>query len=435
MKRGPLGAMHLAADIIGAAGRSVAGHWALALFSLVAAFGIWVAIQDVDNPRVTGLAPADGGIQVEVFNLPDGFIVEDLQQVTVIVEARKGDLESLRPSDFRASVDVKTDSPDVQAEGSRPVRVESRRKGVEVLEVRPATVPVKLIKAAERQVPVTVRQTTPPPSGFSADDLPAVLEPAIVTVRGRQEQVDSVATVDLDANLGTARDETVSVEGELVARTAQGNPVTVVLSQRRARATFKITQLFSLRSIGVLPVITGTPDRGYYIANVVIDPPIVQITGPKSILDGLKDPLSLEALDVTGAQRTITLPKSVKSPPNVSTDRQTVVVRVEIQPLECAATTGACQAVLFVLAPLFEGLAAGLVVEPGSYSVQVRISGPLPQLATLRTSDLRATISFAGATAGTASYTARVTAPAGVRVESVEPNVVTLRPAAGVTVP
>ena len=436
MKRGPAGAFALVLETAGAAGRSIAGHWALAAFSLVAAFGIWVAIQDVDNPRVAGLAPSEGGIQVEVLNIPDGYLVDTLQQVTVRVEARKGDLETLRPSDFRAFVDAKTETPGAEGEGTRPVRVESRRKGVDVLEVKPAAIPIRLIRAAEKQVPVTVRQTTPPPGGFSAEDLPTALEPAIVTVRGRQELVDTVATVDLDANLGTARGESVEVEGDLVARTLQGNPVQVSLSQRRARATFKITQLFSLRSIGVLPIISGSPERGYFIANVTVDPPVVQITGPKSILDGLKDlPLSLETLDVTGAKASITLPRAVKSPPNVSTDRQTVIVRVEIQALDCSGTTGPCQAVTLFLAPVAEALPPGLSVEPGSYSVQVRISGPLPQLATLRPSDLRATISFAGATAGTASYVARVTAPAGVRVESVEPIVVTLRPVAGVLGP
>jgi hypothetical protein len=32
---------------------NVYDHWALALFSLAAAFSIWFVIQDVENPRVT----------------------------------------------------------------------------------------------------------------------------------------------------------------------------------------------------------------------------------------------------------------------------------------------------------------------------------------------------------------------------------------------
>ena len=72
-----------------AAGRSallsVTDHWALALFSIVAAFGIWVAVQDIDNPRTTGEAPPGDGIPVEALNVPNGKLVEDLDRITVTV--------------------------------------------------------------------------------------------------------------------------------------------------------------------------------------------------------------------------------------------------------------------------------------------------------------------------------------------------------------
>jgi hypothetical protein len=37
--------------------RSVADHWMLAIFSLIAAGGIWFVIQDIENPRVEALVP------------------------------------------------------------------------------------------------------------------------------------------------------------------------------------------------------------------------------------------------------------------------------------------------------------------------------------------------------------------------------------------
>jgi len=407
---------------------SITGHWALALFSLVAAFGVWVIIQDVDNPRVEGDAPRNGGIEVEPLNIPDGFLVEDIPAVHVRVEARKADLESLRPGDFKAEVDVKGVDPNADR-NIRQVRVESRRSGVRVLSVSPATVDVSLIQASSKDVPVTVRKTSQPPGGFQAGDVTS-LDPAFVTIRGAQKLVDTVASVDLDVSLANARDEAFVFEGDLVARTAQGNTVQVSLSQTRAKLTMKIEQLFSLRSLGLVPTLIGSPAPGFIVVNVVVDPPLVQVTGPKAIVDGLRQPLNLEQLDITGARQNITLARSIERPPNVSTDRQTVLVRVEIQPIDCggAAASAGCQGATFFVAPLFELLPAGLVVD-GQYTVAVRISGPLAQVAALKLTDLKVTVSLAGGVAGQSSYQVRVTAPVFVRVEPVDPVTVTLKPA------
>src|SRR5438445_7185308 len=96
-----------AVSLLGTAGAvNVSQHWMLAIFSLAAAFGVWMVIQDVENPRVEGLAPVetDSRIPVQAVNVPDGYIVLDLQQVKAQVKARKDELGELRPGDFRATV-------------------------------------------------------------------------------------------------------------------------------------------------------------------------------------------------------------------------------------------------------------------------------------------------------------------------------------------
>src|SRR5690606_35558312 len=87
---------------------SVFEHWALAGFSLIAAFGIWFVIEDVENPRVTANFPADGlpaSIPVEPVNAGP-YIVADSYSVSVVVEGREEELATLAPADFTATVDV-----------------------------------------------------------------------------------------------------------------------------------------------------------------------------------------------------------------------------------------------------------------------------------------------------------------------------------------
>lgn len=401
---------------------SVTDHWALALFSILAAFGIWVAVQDIDDPRTTGIAPADGRIAVEALNVPDGKIVEDLDPITVTVEARRTVLEELKPGHFSAQVDVSLMGDRTEAE--LPVKVTARRDGVRVVGVAPL-VKVKLVDALSKDIAVTIRTTGGLPDGYlpsTTQDMS--VDPQIVRVTGRADRVESIATVTIDVPLNGVRDATYTFDGDLVARTAGGNRVDVALSNPRGRATLHIEQVFSQRSLGLIPATTGSPAPGYMIAGITVDPPVVLVSGLRAIVDGLRQPLNLEKIDITNAQKDVQQIRKIELPPNVATDRQTVMVKVEIKPV--AGT------VRMYLAPTLEAgtLPATLALEPQLMLVEAVISGPLDRLLAAKPADFRATFSGAGASLGKNSFTVKVTAPAGFTVDSVEPVSVALRSSA-----
>jgi YbbR domain-containing protein len=416
---------------------NIASHWALALVSLVAAFGIWMVIQDVENPRVEGEAPATGGIQVTALNVPQGCLVEELQAVRVRVNARQGVLDQLRPGDFTAEIDVRDARCDTldQPVQSRPVRVTSRRDDVDVIEAIPDSVEFRLIRAAERELAVTVRVTVQPPFGYGlSTEAPPVPDPAAVTVRGRPEQVASVASVEWDVSLANVRD-TTQMEGELVARNAAGGTVQVTISPARARATFRVEQLLSQRQVALVPGPMTQPAPGYRVANVTIEPPTVQIAGQRAIIDQISE-LVLEQHDITGATSTVTVTKNINRPPNVTlTDRQTATLRIEIVPILCGeGSISTCAPQTYFIAPAFTDVPNGLIVTGGPYRVEAQLAGPLTQFNSLRPlQDLSATISLAGATVpGQFVVTPVVTVPAGIRVVAVAPIAVTLEGPLGV---
>lgn len=415
---GARNAARLALAVPLAAFRNVTGHWALALFSLVAAFGVWVVVQDVDNPRVEGTAPAEGaGIAVRALNVPDGYVVEDLPSVRVRVEARKTVLATLRPGDFEARVEIRR--PDGGQEAApQQVRVTSRREGVRVLEVEPPSIDVALIPAKTAELPVTLRHTSELPLNLRATDDSPPPDPLTVTIRGKRELVESVASVDLDVSLRDAREGTQVFEGDLAARTRDGNQVQVQLSQARARVTFKIEPVTSQRTLGLTPVIVGSPAPGYIVTNILVDPPGILVTGPKSVIDGLR-PLNVERLDVTGARGPVTGTRQIERPPNVITDRQAVFIRVDVQPIDCggAERTASCEAATLLVAPAIDPpLAAGYSLD-GPLTVPVKVYGPIAVVGALKPGDIKATISLTGA----GPYPVKATGPAGVRLEPPEP--------------
>ena len=402
---------------------SVATHWALAIFSLVTAFGVWMAVQDVENPLATGLVPQDGAIQVEAVNVPDGYLVEDLPSVTVEVRARRNRLTQLSAADFKATVDVQ-DAPTNGDPVSLPVRVVANDGGIQVRRVREPLVQLRLIRAGEKDVQVTLRRTVPLPTGY--EETGVEIQPAFVTVRGPQDRVDQVATVELDVNLSGVRDRE-TFAGTLVARSQSGNPLTVQLSPSRVSATVNVQPTILSRRVDLAPVVVGDPAPGYEVRGIYVEPNEAIVTGAKLVIDGLRPParagpervpsLNIERLDITNAKTSQTVTRRIEAPPNTSVQPQTVVVRVEIGPQEVSVTR--------IAGPTFENVPAGLQVAPGTLSVAVVITGPLEQLNALKPEDVKAVVNLAGGVPGAAQYPVRVTVPSGLRAESA-PATVTL---------
>ncbi|MEO9254238.1 MAG: CdaR family protein [Tepidiformaceae bacterium] len=407
------------------------GHWALAGFSLVAAFSIWFVIQDVENPRIQALVPPDPeppSIQVTALNGGD-YIVDALKPVQIKVEGRKGDITGLRPEDFKAQVDVKGVLPGESRD--LPVQITRKPDGIRIVDIKPLSVTVTVHQAEVKQFPVTVRRIAVLPPGYQETDTPT-LTPVSVEIRGVPDLVDSISSIDIDANLAGVRGDT-SIEGELVAHTAGGNAVDVTITPARARADFKVDQTFVSRTLGFAsPIAPGsTPAPGYRVASVTYDPPVVTVTGSAAVIGGLQS-LSLEQVSVGGAKDRIQVTRQIDKITDVTIDRQTVIVTIDIKPIDCDQAAGPCASAVFVIAPDIKA-PPGFALDPspnaGGYSVSVRVTGPTTQLGTLKPGDIKATVSFTAPAAGTKSYDVKVTTPTGVVADPVDQLSVALRQA------
>ncbi|MGE5596935.1 MAG: YbbR-like domain-containing protein, partial [Hyphomicrobiales bacterium] len=211
-----------------------------------------------------------------------------------------------------------------------------------------------------------------------------------------------------------------------------GNPVDVKLSTTEATASFKIDQIVSTRTMIVNAQATGAPASGFKIGGISADPPTVVVTGPKQVIDSLGDFLNAEPVDVTGARQDVIKTVNIQRPENVSlADRPggSVLVRVEIVASQCGgATNDDCPADTIIVPPTFTDIPAGMQIDPGSYSVTVIASGPLPALSSLKRSDITATVSLLGGRAGVATYEVKLSgAPEGVKLEA-DPISVSLSP-------
>lgn len=408
-------------------------HWVMASFSLVAAFGVWFVIQDVENPRVRGVVPIDATqrIAVQAVNVPDNYIFEGAG-AQVRVEARDEELQNLVADDFVATVNLNGYDP----EGDAEVRVEvrSRKSGVRVLEAIPATIRPGLVRAQSRDdVQVTVNEIGTPPEGYELRRAETSIEPAFVKITGTPDQLERVVVVEVDVNMAGRRDSG-TVEGDLVARTASGNAVTVSIDPPRAKVSLKIAQTFSQRTLPVAAQITGHPAPGFRVAAVTYEPETVQVTGLQSVMSGLAR-IEVEPVDITGAATNVTQTRGLVRVPNTSVDRTSVTVRVEIRPYDCAPgqPSSQCPTAAVAVAVDLLNIPTGYAYEERVLQTTIHVSGSATAIAALKPEDFKATASLAAGLPGKATYIVVLTAqPPGIRVDAVEPISITLK---AITVP
>jgi YbbR domain-containing protein len=390
--------------------RSLREHWAQAAFSLVAAFAIWFVIQDVENPRLVTTFP-DEGQPASIVVTPENagrYIVRESHSVRVVAEGRADDLVLLTPADFEARVDVRGMRPGV--EEFRQVRVTSRRPGVRVLQVIPSQVRITLVEPAVRELPVTINRSGQLPAGFRENEAATTVEPAIVTISGLPERVEAVQSVDLDVNLSGVKDEAFVVTGTLVARSATGTVEIVTITPARATATIRIGQAYVQRTLPIVADVHGAPATGFRIASITLDPPVATASGERAVVNEL-NALSTERIDVTGARTELRLVRNLVLVPNTLVDRRSVTVVIRFEPIEVTASV--------VVPPELQNVPAGLMRDPARpLAVEVRVTGPADLVAALRPADIRATVSLAGATAGSGAYPVVVTGPTGLRLET-----------------
>ncbi|HET7737669.1 MAG TPA: CdaR family protein, partial [Tepidiformaceae bacterium] len=297
----------------------------------------------------------------------------------------------------------------------------------------PREVQVALVEAAEKQVNVEYRLTGGLPQGYRIEG--HTLQPAFVTVYGLKELVDLVASVQVDVNLSGVRVTDYVAEGELVARNASGNALSVRLLDEervvtRGSVSFEIEEVALSRTMTLLPDITGEPAPGYRIAGYTIQPTDVVVTGPADVLRSLTSGLRVAPIDVTNATADVEATRDIEAP-NVVPEVPSARVRVSIVPIQCGGSTGGspplpCLTQTVIAAVSFTGFPAGVQVSGGPYTVPVRVEGAVADIAALRPGDVGASISLTNATIGTSLFVATATAPPGITVIGVDAIPITL---------
>ncbi|MFQ6058099.1 MAG: YbbR-like domain-containing protein [Anaerolineae bacterium] len=397
--------------------RSILDNLGSALLALALAIMVWVVAVNEVNPPREGHFP-DGGLPIEVVNTPEGLVLFDPvnERVTVTIRGPQSSWENLRPTNFRAYVDLAGLPPGLHDVEVQIKCAECAQKLVSILDKEPAQITVRLETFKEKKVKVQVHVLDSPPLGYTVG-MPTTT-PREVTVSGPQSQVDQVAELAADMFLQGAKTP-VEQQVRVFARDNQGKAVAkVTISPAVVTVNVPVVQRLGYKEVTIRPITEGTVAPGYWLSNIVVEPSTVTIRGNPARVEEVPGFLETEPIDVNEVHSTFEKRVGLVVPEGISllSEDQSVLVRIEVS----AVMSG--QTVEREL--ILRGLALGMEATVSPQVVQVILSGPVPELQALEPEDVQVILDLAGLGLGTHKVTPTVVKPESLKVESMVPDTV-----------
>jgi YbbR domain-containing protein len=387
------------------------------ILAFALALAVWVTAVTSADPDETQVYPVP--IPVEFIGQDPGLILTGTvpQQVEVTLRAPHSVWVELRSDQtlIRAVVDLTglgsgKHTVDIQIQiAARPVRV---------ISVSPHNLQLSIEPLVTRTLPVELTIIGEPATGFKTGDLR--MDPAEAIISGPESIITRAkhirALLDLAnarANIDTSLTLTVEDQAGLILNDIAIHPGEIQVS-------LPLIQQSGYRDLAVKVVTVGRPASGYRPTNVSAFPLIVTVYSENlALIDSLPGYVETTALNISGASQDIEIQLGLNLPGGVTIiGEQTVLVQVGIAPIEGS--------LIISYRPVeMVGLAEGLNAHLSPQTVDVILSGPLPVLDSLLSSDVNIQLDLTGLVAGTYQLTPTVTfAKSGVIVESILPGTV-----------
>ena len=389
------------------------------ILALFVATAVWImAVYEQDPPK----ADSFEGIPIRYENIGEGLVLVGAveERAGVTLRAPTSHWKALQPDLVQVSADLRGLGVGVH---SVEVKATSLDNTAVIVKCSPVRVVVRLEEKVRREMTVRaeVADVESVPPGYATT--PPAVNPSRITLSGPKSLVESVDEVVARVWL---RGSKTAVQSQVVPMVVDkdGRQVQEVdLTPRTVSVTLGVAPLAEFRDVTVRAAVKGVPAAGYWVSNIVVEPATVTIQGPAETIGKMTAVVSTETIDVTGVKESINKRVALVLPQEVSVysaedNGQTVLVRIDVTAIVGGKTV---QPKIEIL-----GLRSGLVATISPDTVDVILSGPLPDLQALQPEDVHVYVNLFGLGKGSHLINPRVQLPEGslLKVESVSPEAV-----------
>jgi YbbR domain-containing protein len=309
----------------------------LRLLSLALAFVLWAIVMGEENPTRAAIF---SGITVNVTGQDElleeyglSLIEMDMNTVTVHVS---GPRNSITPSELQNRITAELDISGCTEAGEYDLKplVSVQRAGVEVTNVTPRTIHVRVDKMTTMNVPVRVEAVGSPAEGFRAGR-PEPVTANKVTVQGPvselEETVYAYAVISADGKTAT-----VTEECPITLYNGAGEPITgahVTCLTERIKVRLPI---YPIETIPLSVTLRGGGSVTEEETEVSIEPDSVKVIGDPNVIAGMKE-IDLGELNLDSVRTGVPIEMEIPLPDGVRLDEgqpTTAKVTVTIDGIE-----------------------------------------------------------------------------------------------------
>ncbi|NPV55192.1 MAG: hypothetical protein HPY76_00765 [Anaerolineae bacterium] len=384
------------------------------IMAIVLAFAVWISAVTETDPIEERLYPR--AIQIEFIGQDPDLILtaSDVQNVNLTLRAPQSIWDRLinEQMPIRALVDLSALEAGAH---SLPVQIQVGVRPAEVVSYTPRSVDIVLENLSVHSLPIVLVERGAPAVGYQAES--PEIDPEETVISGPESVINRVQElrVVLDLNRAT---EDIDVSLPILAVDANDTIVSgLTIAPDRVDASVTVTQRGGFRNVVVKVVTSGQIATGYRVTNISVFPPAVTVfSADPKLVDDLPGYVETSVLDLTGAKDDIDIGLPLALPEGVTlVGEQLVQVQVGIAAIEGSLT-------LPNLKVSAIGTGSGFNATLSPQTVDVIVSGPLPNLEALLKNDVQVVVDLTDLEPG--SYQIEPTVEVGdpdLRVESIIP--------------
>ena len=355
-------------------------NWVVKVICFSGAALLWFYVSLTQN----SVAKFPGAINIKAVNTTPGYIATyDQKSVEIRVMAEAVTWRKLSTESFSAYVDL---SGYKAGTYETLVNVTSSVPGVTVVERKPDKILVSLEPVVTKEVVLNKKIEGNVADGYSVGDVTFSQEKVQIT--GAKSRLDNINEASLLVNLaGEQRsfDRTFKV----AVFDEKGEVRDVEILPKESEANVSIVKASNNKTVGVRVMTTGQPKTGYYVSNISVSPPTVDVIGPQSTVNDLKY-IETQPIELT----------------NISTDfEKEVQLNFPSGVTITGSTPGAVKISLsFLASPITKELDVSKIIGlnlPGfklketlSSPIKVIASGPVDIVNALSSDDIQIVINF-----------------------------------------
>jgi len=390
------------------------------LIAIILATLVWVAAINEQNPPRED--DYNQNIPIAVIPPADGLITTDKlpEAVRLRLRAPESSWDDLSPSKFKATLDL---SKLPAGFNDVPIAVAVSDPQVEIMEKKPQSVSINLQAEQVVSLPVAVQIMDTPPLGY-VNRSPSI-EPETVVIKGPASIIEKVTEAVTEVYIGGSK-ETIERDGEVILHDRDGRRVDgLTLLPERVQVTVPVEQRFGYKDVSVRAVVNGQVAPGYRVSNISVDPPTITIVGNPTVLGDISGFIETAQIDLSQATESIVRTVPLNLPNGISVvfpDKENqqgpagVQVTVDIAAIEDG---------IILQRPITQqGIDPAYWWKASPERADVFLSGPIPQLQTLKASDIEVIVDLFGLEPGVHKLKPTVFVPDNFRVDAILPDMI-----------